>query len=215
MALKAAVLLGSAASSMAFLASPWLPCTSLRGRTTAHPAAVRMQLGGGGLKGLGGDPDTYRSRLMERKKKLEEGKGDIRYSPELLSMIQKDEQTLFSMLDTPLGNEEVERLKAINSDDVMIMEDDDEDDWEMEQALLEMFVEQGDVDPTKLPKTGQDCLVVKKQVVVYTDMQVGGRLFEEEKDGDKAEAEEDEDEEEDENEDEGEGEGEGEGENGE
>eukprot|EP00960_Hanusia_phi_P067086 766545-Hanusia_phi.AAC.1 len=154
MAVKAAILLGAATSSMAFVVSPCSPWAGLRASRSAPPPTLRMQLGGGGLKGLGGDPDTYKSRLMERKKMIEEGRDEIKYSPELLSMIQEDEQTLFSMLETPLGNEEVERLKAVN-EDMIILEDDDDDNWEMEQALLDMFVEQGDIDPSRLPKTGQ------------------------------------------------------------
>ncbi len=34
---------------------------------------MSMQLGGGGLKGLGGDKEAYYKRLQERKQKLEEG----------------------------------------------------------------------------------------------------------------------------------------------
>eukprot|EP00961_Rhodomonas_salina_P213867 2888337-Rhodomonas_salina.6 len=55
-----------------------------------------MQVGGGGLKGLGGDKDAYYERLRERKEALARGEG-VNSAPtsDALAMVSENEEVLF------------------------------------------------------------------------------------------------------------------------
>mmetsp|Transcript_62051 Transcript_62051/g.146309 ORF Transcript_62051/g.146309 Transcript_62051/m.146309 type:complete len:346 (+) Transcript_62051:95-1132(+) len=110
---------------------------------------LSMQVGGGGLKGLGGDKDAYYERLRERKEALARGEG-VNSAPtsDALAMVSENEEVLFDMLNSDMSEEEVSRLAAANKARMGL--DVGEEDPELEKALLAMFVEQGDVSPDAL-----------------------------------------------------------------
>ena len=76
-------------------------------------------------------------------------------------LISENEELLFEAVDAPLQEDEVARLRTASSVPGFsntldgLMEAEEEDDAELEMALLEMFAEQGDIDRADLPKTGK------------------------------------------------------------
>lgn len=122
-----------------------------------------MQLGGAGLEGLGAaaDKDTYLSRVQSLKDEIDSGLREVNPTNVDSRLISENEELLFEAVDAPLQEDEVARLRTASSVPGFsntldgLMEAEEEDDAELEMALLEMFAEQGDIDRADLPKTGK------------------------------------------------------------
>lgn len=72
-------------------------------------------------------------------------------------LITENEEVMFETINAPLEMEEVTRLREASTqlEGLLELDNEDEEDPEMELALLQMFVDQGDIDKTTLPKTGK------------------------------------------------------------
>ena len=116
-----------------------------------------MQLGGGGLESLGGDRNTYVDRIQQLKDEISSGKRDGEVSNVDPRMITENEEVMFETINLPLQEDEVTRLKEASGkrENLVDAEQEEEEDAELELALLAMFVEQGDIDASSLPKTGK------------------------------------------------------------
>jgi len=136
------------------------PATTTTARVCAR-TGPRMQVGGGGLDKLGGDTDAYMKRIQELKEEMASGARNQDFSYVDPRLITENEEVMFETINSPLEEEEVARLKAAQAQqqlpnlDSLLALQEDEDDAEMELALLEMFKEQGDIDAAALPKTGK------------------------------------------------------------
>ena len=172
--MKAATTLAAAAKVVAALsavamADAFAPGASLRlssglncrvhksARSGPKFCTTTMQLGGGGLESLGGDRNTYVDRIQQLKDEISSGKRDGEVSNVDPRMITENEEVMFETINLPLQEDEVTRLKEASGkrEDLVDAEQEEEEDAELELALLAMFVEQGDIDASSLPKTGK------------------------------------------------------------
>ena len=109
------------------------------------------------MESLGGDRNTYVDRIQQLKDEISSGKRDGEVSNVDPRMITENEEVMFETINFPLQEDEVTRLKEASGkrEDLVDAEQEEEEDAELELALLAMFVEQGDIDASSLPKTGK------------------------------------------------------------